>query len=376
MRSTSLALIASACLPARRLLAHPLCLLDEGSNVLTVLGGTLARLSETQEDTSTGWMQQGSSWLLLPPSVPWAVVHFVGGAGFGANPRLCYGELLSCISRRLGVAVITTPYQLSTDHDTLSRAVHGDFCDALAACHDACTIPSTAPIYRIGHSLGAKLLVIGALQRPVLPSTAKPMSEEGDGGKASLGLLAFNNFGIEDSAALAADVLADLQGGERGEATARAVLDVFSTVQQFASAAGVGPSLEVTPTPLELEAAVSRRYAAPQTSLWRFEDDTLDSTERLLEVLPADAPRSFLELRGLRGHLTPVCFRLSASDIDPSLALLLGSSRGLSFGSREAVEELANNICDWIWPSGMSAPTVANVLPASNSAQDTAMDAA
>ena len=274
--TTSLALIASSCFPARRLPDHPLCLLDEGSNALTVLGGALARMSESQEDSSTGWTQQGPSWLLLPPSVPWAVVHFVGGAGFGANPRLCYGELLSSISRRLGVAVIATPYQLSTDHDTLSRAVHNDFSNALAACQEACTIPSTAPVYRLGHSLGAKLLVIGALQRPVLPSAAPPTSMGNHGSAAGLGLLAFNNFGLEDSAALAADVLADLQGGERGEATARAVLEVFSTVQQFASATGVGPSLEVTPSPLDLEEAVSRRYAAPETSLWRFEDDTLE----------------------------------------------------------------------------------------------------
>ena len=85
-----------------------------------------------------------------------------------------------------------------------------------------------------------------------------------------------------------------------------------------------------------------------------FEDDRLDSSDQLLEALPAGADHERERLAG--GHLLPVVFRLDAADIDPALALLLGSGRGFSFGTPEQLEPLTDALCDWIWPSGARKP--------------------
>merc|ERR1712216_761600 len=97
------------------------------------------------------------------------------------------------------------------------------------------------------------------------------------------------NFDLNDSAALAASFIANAQGGARGEATAKAVLEAFGFAQQLARATGT--SVDVTPTPIQTEAAVSARYQASATAIWRFETDQLDSSEGLVEALPPDAAR-------------------------------------------------------------------------------------
>ena len=345
------------------------------SDALTVLGGALSRISDDASGTR-GWKREGASWLLLPPSVPWATIHFVGGAGFGSAPQLCYDAMLSSLVRRLGVAVIATPYDVGTDHWGLSRAVHRDFDAALSACREDCGLAASAPTFRLGHSLGAKLLVLGALGPEQTGALPPATSSDGEAGAAAaaaaqsaqptaaagdkIGLLAFNNFALKDSAELASNFLARLQGGPRAAETARAVMDAFNMAQAFATSAGMdfGASLEVSPTPQELDSEVAARYAAAETTLLRFEGDNLDSADGLLAALPASARASTRTLDGERGHLTPVVFRLDASEIDPALELILGSGRGFSFGSAESLEPLCDALCEWAWPEGMK-PTKA-----------------
>ena len=96
----------------------------------------------------------------------------------------------------------------------MAEAVRESFDVAKQGASDLGLLPALAgaPTFRVGHSLGAKLLVIGAC---------------GDGAaeeRARLGLLAFNNFGVADSVKLAASVVQQMQGGgARGSQTANAI---------------------------------------------------------------------------------------------------------------------------------------------------------
>ena len=344
----------------------------EKPDALAVLGGALTRISEERE--GKGWVREGDSWLLMPPTTPWGCVHFVGGAGFGSAPQICYDALLSSLVRRLGIAVVATPYDVGTDHWALSKKVHADFDSALQTLRESYGLAASAPIRRLGHSLGGKLLVLGALgdadaaealgalpagtidvTDPLPPPSPPPPPG------APLGLLAFNNFALADSAALASNFISKLQGGETARAaeTAQAVMDAFGMAQAFATAVGsdFAANLEVSPTPDELERAVADRYAAADTRLWQFRDDALDSSDGLLGALPAEAPVDRVEVDSAPGHLTPVVFRLEAADIDPTLALLLGSNRAFSFGDAAALDGLCDALCEWVWPSGMATPT-------------------
>jgi len=315
-------------------------------DALTVLGGSLARVA-AQRPPPASWTRLSRAWVLPPVSTPWAAIHFVGGAGFGSAPQLCYDELLSNVAQRCGVCVVATPYDVSLDHWALSAAVHSDFEHALAECQTAFGLAPDAPVYRLGHSLGAKLQVLGAL------AAEDPAGATEDGAGTYLGMLGFNNFGIEESAALASNFLASVQGGERGAETAKSVLDAFSIAQQLAAVAGA--QLEVSPSPQELEEAVEQRWAATTSSVWRFDGDQLDSSAALLASLPPSASVELHELDG--GHLLPVCFRLDPSELDPALALLLGASLGgggISLGQPSALIPLCDSVCDWIWPRAMT----------------------
>lgn len=323
--------------------------LSDDTSALATLGGALARVELSQEAQQRWTQVEGPAWMLLPPSVPWASVHFVGGAGFGAAPQLCYDALLTALVQRCGVAVIATPYDPSLDHWGLSESVHAAFDAALETCREQSGLADSAPVFRLGHSLGGKLLccdAVGGRGGDAAPDTAAA--------SAPIGLLAFNNFGLADSASLVTEFVNRVQGGDaRAEATARAVMDAFNVVRQVAAAAGGLGSFEFSPTPAELFEAVGSRYAARRTAVFRFEDDRLDSSDGLLDALPTGAPRDVTTLDGT--HLSPVVFRLTASDIDPALSLLLGSERGFSFGDAAAVELLCDAISEWIWPSGMAA---------------------
>ena len=358
------------------------------SAALTVLGGALSRAARARGRGS--WVQVGETWVLPPPdATPWATVHFVGGAGFGSAPQLAYDELLATISRRCGVAVVAAPFDVALDHAALASGVEGRFDRGRQWCEETLGLAATAPAYQLGHSLGAKLLVMNCIDNlaasstdevdddgtiTILPAvpTGETAAAAGGGGRAasaagaappSVGLLAFNNFGIADSARLVAQVVATAQGGERGTATAGAVMDAFGLAQMVAKATGT--SIEVTPSPEELERAVARGgYAGTSPEVWRFENDELDSSEGLLTAMrkaaaagtsPTPPPASgTTRLPG--GHLAPVFFRLDPSDIDPALGLLLGGAGGFTVGSASAVAALCDEVCQWIWPMERPPP--------------------
>ena len=64
--------------------------------ISAALGGALVRAEAREERREWRFVgdEGAGSWLFLPPSTPWAVVHFVGGAALGAVPQLCYDGLL------------------------------------------------------------------------------------------------------------------------------------------------------------------------------------------------------------------------------------------------------------------------------------------
>lgn len=329
--------------------------LGPDTNALAILGGALARIDDSREDNR--WeLVDGPAWMLAPKDrTPWAAVHFVGGAALGTAPQVCYDFLLSQLVERTGVAILATPYDIGTDHWALSRSVHAAFVKGLEECRERSGLSSSAPTFRLGHSLGAKLIVLGEASRAADEAASSSDGATPPTPPASLGLLAFNNFGLADSVALASDLLGRVQGSSasRAKATARQVLDAFNVVQGVAQAAGLGGGmLEISPTPEETASAVSTSsgFAAP-TTLWRFGNDNLDSSDDLLQALPPSAPRSVAVLEGT--HLSPVVFRLAASEIDPSLGMLLGA-QSFSFGSEEAVAPLVDTLCEWLWPTGMA----------------------
>lgn len=344
----------------------PTCALPDAGGALTALGGSLARVSQQQRPAK--WLREGESFVQLPPGTPWGCVHFVGGAGLGSAPSLCYDALLSALAMRTGVAVIATPFDLGVDHWAASRVVASRFDVARDVCVREYGLSPAAPTFRLGHSLGAKLLVIAALETGSLKSTAAAFGK--------LGLVAFNNFELKDSAALAAQLFASSGGGDafgeggeegdeggRGEAVRKVVSDAFSIAQTLGGMAGVAPPLEVTPSPDELLERVAADFAC-ETAVFSFENDQLDSAAELLAAMPSSVGSQRTTLPGT--HTSPVAFRLSVADIDPALAALLGTAggRAVTVGDPATAAPLADALCGWIWPAALGAPPTLGAAPA------------
>ena len=142
--------------------------MGDPGGALTLLGGALAR-SDSAE-SSRDWQRVGNQWLRLPASTPWAVVHFVGGAGLGSAPQLCYNSLWADVCDRANVAVIATPYDVAPDHARLAAECMAGFESARAEACELGLLPAAAPVFRAGHSLGAKLLVVEASWPTLTPT--------------------------------------------------------------------------------------------------------------------------------------------------------------------------------------------------------------
>lgn len=276
---------------------------------LALLGGSLVKAAQ-QQGTTPMWRKVAGAWVRLPSaSTPWATLHFVGGAGLGVAPQLCYDSFLSGVSESAGIMVVATPYDLATDHERIAKRVGKDFDEAFLACaSDGLGPPASSPVFRLGHSLGAKLLTILACQsdRPTCP----------------LGLLAFNNFGVAESASYTAKVVAAMQGGQRGAEVGEQIANAISILKQISVA--TGNEVEFTPSPQELRQLVQESFPAETTTtLWRFISDDLDCADTISPSFPPTALVNELELPG--SHLSPVAFSISLTDIDPVLGALLNA---------------------------------------------------
>lgn len=304
----------------------------EPGSELAEIGNFLARTAEANEQR--GWESIAGQWVRLPDMMPWGVVHFVGGAALASAPQLCYDKLWADVCERSGVAVIATPYDVAPQHDRLATKVGEGF---EAACSEAIArgmLPADVRTFRVGHSLGSKLLVIEACRG-------------GAGTSAPLGLLAFNNFGVEDSVNLATSVVAKLQDSQRAAQMAAFVSTAFTFAKQIGTA--MGTQMEFSPSPSELQRLAGEAFYAPSTCFFRFESDELDCSAQLMESIGSLAETREVRLPGQ--HLSPVAVK---QELDASMASLLGV-RSLTIGDSSGTKTTADALVKWLVPEVMQA---------------------
>ena len=202
----------------------------------------------------TRWRQRGDIWLLEPLGGPCGCIEFIGGSYLAATPQLSYRRLLEALASK-GWLVRAWSYVPGFDHQDQANTAWRRFRQLRE------TDDSTAPLLRLGHSLGCKLHLLAP-----------------DGGRSTSGLVAlsFNNFSAERSVPLLAEL-----------------------GQQFNFRS------EFSPSPEETQHQVARSYRQPRNLLVRFKRDGIDQSGRLLGVLQSRA-KDATELLELPGdHLAP-----------------------------------------------------------------------
>ena len=199
------------------------------------------------------WRQQGDLWQLLPDGRPRGLINFIGGSYLAATPQLSYRRLLEALGGH-GWQVHAWSYVPGFDHQQQANSAWRRF-------REACQEAGAARPLRLGHSLGCKLHLLAP-----------------DGGRGCSGLVAlsFNNFSAERSVPLLAEL-----------------------GQQFNFRS------EFSPSPQETLLQVASSYQQPRNLLVRFNRDSIDQSQRLLDSLrsrPGDRS-SLMELPG--DHLSP-----------------------------------------------------------------------
>ncbi|KAK2354554.1 initiation factor 4F subunit [Trifolium repens] len=291
---------------------------------------TSARQSQDAWWGSTDWTEVEGSWILKPKSIePNFVVHFVGGIFVGAAPQLTYRWFLERLSER-GVLVIATPYASGFDHFLIADEVQFKF--------DRCyrTLQETVkdlPIFGVGHSLGSLVhLLIGsryAVQR------------------SGNVLMAFNNKEASSAIPLFSPVLVPM-----AQNFGPLLSDIFSSPTLRAGAEmtlkqleNVSPPImkqvlplveqllplymdlakgreDFTPKPEETRRLIKSYYGVSRNLLVKFNDDSIDETPTLAQVLSSEAAISSIldmSIRKLPGdHVLPL--QQALPDVPPAMA--------------------------------------------------------
>lgn len=300
------------------------------------------------------WTPTFGNYILHPTgdAAPKSVIHFLGGAFFGAVPHQLYNTLLVRLAAR-GHVVVATPYDLSFDYLVVADGITQGW-EAVEA--DLATRYGPLPVIGVGHSAGAVFHALtAALFEDAMPKAgnvlisfncrparqAIPLYEQLIVPAARAAMAAEQSFsaGLYDRVAdwpqtverlvdesdltppaLRTEVLPtvrqarrfvdqllplfrqmavqrdDTQGDDTqgDDAKVDVSSDVASDVREF------------YPPPHEVCDAVERLYGVAETLVVRFENDTLDDSDDLIGVLQrcANSNYSVAELAG--SHLTPL----------------------------------------------------------------------
>jgi hypothetical protein len=290
--------------------------------------------------------------LLPPPTVllPTCVIHFTGGTFFGSAPNLWYRQLLQDIVKHTQAAVIATSIpvtllQSPLEHVKLAKKVQRQFQTAWTdVLYDEYgTDLQNVPVCGLGHSLGARLMVVlatlgasaspssssyGSKRRVVLPPAYKSavlvsftnygaaagipgisqlthacrrVQEEKSAGRKSKRR---NDFLDDDYDEDDYDDDDDQDWGELFQELQGALRDRAGKVQTALTPSA--QALEFFPTPEQLWTALEQdgRYSIPQTLVVQFDNDEIDQSSKLALALAATSNVKFSRIRGT--HLTPV----------------------------------------------------------------------
>jgi Protein of unknown function (DUF1350) len=335
---------------------------------------------------------QLESLVLLPPAAverPRAVLHFVGGTFFGSAPKLWYRKFLEGIVRNTQTAMIVTPipvtlFQSPLQHIKLSKKLQQAFEYAwYTVLEDEYgeDVLQEVPLCGIGHSLGSRLMMVLTTmnQNKGLPSKTRRKQRQRDTDDAPVRippykafiLLSFTNYGAsagipgvgtllkqsrkQERVAKVGDERQryqkarrarndwwlddDEDDGDRDELDAEwaeVVDELQSLVREQATRVKTAltpksKDLEFFPSPDQLWKAIGEdnRYAVNETLLVQFDNDPVDQSSKLAQMLLKTNSTSikFAHLRGT--HLTPVTvIESDAPENGGSMQGLLGSSAG------------------------------------------------
>jgi hypothetical protein len=304
---------------------------------------------ETQLDWEVCNDGNSEALVLLPPAAvkrPTAILHFVGGTFFGSAPKLWYRSLLEGLVRNTNCAIVVTPipvtlFKSPLQHIELCQKLQRSFSNAWnTVLEDEYGNLDGIPLCGIGHSLGARLLVVLSTLQKNKPRGRIPSYK-------SMVLVSFTNYG---ASAGIPGVSALLKQSRRNDQTNQVsdkrrkrrraaqrvrqdswadddyddddeddeeweeILDDLQGIFQEQAArvktvlTPKSKDLEFSPSPDMLWKALKedQRYSIPETLIVQFDNDQVDQSSKLAQIL-LDTNSTDVKFARLRGtHLSPL----------------------------------------------------------------------
>ena len=260
-------------------------------------GGQASGADNGRPRAANRWQRIGECDVLLPEEgTPCTgLVHFVGGALVGAAPRQAYSPFLEAIAVGTGLGIVATPVQGLTglDHWGAASEVLLRWCAAKRELDAALFVrgdPSTdtLPTVGLGHSLGAKLLVL-------LGSDAKMFEALGPPRAANV-LVAYNNFAAAESIPLLEQAvrLSDAAQGGRladvlGTTVAQGAGSALGSAGELGAMLGKGVASALQGLSESLEERSAQRSRAASTSTVEAVRRALDTTASQLDAFSRGA---------------------------------------------------------------------------------------
>ena len=297
------------------------------------------------------WIEVNGNYILRPSTddnPPVGVIHFLGGAFVGAIPHLAYKNLLESLGNA-GYLIVATPYRLEFDYAKTCDSILEKF-DNVAT--ELAKEYGPLPVVGIGHSCGALLQSLITSLFPSAPRAANV-------------LISFNNKPAREAIPALEELIVPLSSILNNEYSRASpsprdnFLDVGIMARTFEEKLDeffpislpisnvVGTELipifresvkvmdqipdvmnmigkgerEFIPSPSDTKEVCRRMYRARSTLLLKFDDDSLDESEEIEEVLreantimrmKRPMIEMDVELKYLHGtHLTPLTQILS-----------------------------------------------------------------
>ncbi|KAJ4840155.1 hypothetical protein Tsubulata_000239 [Turnera subulata] len=279
---------------------------------------------------SKDWTEIEGAWVLKPKGErPKLVAHFIGGIFVGAAPQLTYRLFLESLAEQ-GVLVIATPYASGFDHFFIADEVQFKF----DRCHRF--LQETVhdlPTFGIGHSLGSVIhLLIGsryAVQRSGNVLMAFNNRE------ASVAVPLFSPVIVPMAQSLG-PVLSQIASSPTVRYGAEMTLKQLENLsppimKQVLPLVEQLPPLymdlvqgreDFSPKPEETRRLIKSYYGISRNLLIKFQDDTIDETPTLAQVLSSESAISSMldmSIRKLPGdHGLPL--QQALPDVPPAMA--------------------------------------------------------
>ncbi|KAI5015426.1 hypothetical protein ZWY2020_056816 [Hordeum vulgare] len=293
-------------------------------------------ITEAAKQSNQGWSSTGDwteiegAWVLRPKSSePAFVVHFIGGIFVGAAPQVTYRCFLERLADK-GALVIATPYASGFDHFFIADQVQFKFDRCLRNLVEPV---NDLPTFGVGHSLGSVIHLLIGSRYAVQRSGNILMSFNNK--EASLAIPLFSPV-IVPMAQSFGPILSQLTSSPTIRFGAEAAIKQIENlgppvVKQLLPLIQQLPPLymdlvkgreDFIPKPEETRRLIKSYYGISRNLLIKFEDDQIDETSIIAQVLSSESAISSLldmSIRSLPGdHGLPL--QQVLPDVPPGMA--------------------------------------------------------